>query len=315
MAVALARLIADDGGMKKAVWIWIVRVISLCVLGPIAGGLMSSLRGVDGSAHATALVSESMIGGVFALIGAFFLAMLGGILATKMVSLREGVLNVGLVIAWGAWGAGQVGEALRGAPESGSLVMLAVEGAIVVVLGVWVLMVLTKVAGAGRDDDGHDSCVRLSAAAIGQMKENAAGHGLLVLIGLVVSMVLVWLQVQNDLSGQAVWGGFVGAAAAGVAGGFVIKNHSMKKERSGEADMSLVPVLLGVMLGAVVGPVVSMVMPGGGKILDAIASGEAPGWMLMSSLAWAGGAFIGVPVGYSWVESSVARQQAAHAAA
>jgi hypothetical protein len=147
------------------------------------------------------------------------------------------------------------------------------------------------------------------------MKSNPGVQAMLVGVGLVVSMVLVWLQVQNDLSGQSVWGGFVGAVVAGIAGGFVLKNHALKNERSREPDLSLVPVILGVMLGAVVGPVLSMVMPGGGKILDAIASGEAPGWMLMSSLGWVGGAMIGTPLGYSWVESSVARQQAAHAAA
>jgi hypothetical protein len=312
MAVALARLLADDGGMKKAVWIWIVRVISLCVLGPIAGGLMSSLRAADGSGHATALVSGSLIGGVFALIGVFFLAMIGGIIATKMVSLREGVLNTGFVVAWGAWGGGQVGEALRSSPGSGSLVMLAIEGAVVLVLGIWVLVMLSKASGTV---DEHDSCVELSGSVLKQMKADVASHGLLVVVGLVVSMVLIWLQVQSDLSGQSVWGGFIGAVVAGVGGGFVIKNHSLKKERSGEPDLSLVAVMVGVMLGAVVGPLVSMVMPGGGKILEAIASGEAPGWMLMSSLAWSGGAMIGVPVGYSWVESSVARQQVAHAKA
>ncbi|MBL4808488.1 MAG: hypothetical protein JKY43_00320 [Phycisphaerales bacterium] len=298
--------------MKTVVWIWIVRVISLCVLGPIAGGLMSSLRGVDGSIHATAFVSGSPIGGLIALVGVFFLAMVGGGLASKMVSLREGVLNMGLVVAWGAWGSGRVGEALRGAPETGSLVMLSVEGVVVVVLSLVGLVVLTKVSG---QSEGRDDCVRLDGSAVGNIRANIATNGMLVGVGLVMSMVVVWLQVQSDLSGQAVWGGFVGAAGAGVLGGMLLKNHSIKHERSGEAELSLVPVMVGVILGAVVGPMVSMVMPGGGKILDAIASGDAPGWMVMSSLAWTGGAMIGTPIGYSWVESSVARQQVQSAAA
>lgn len=292
--------------MKTAVWIWIVRVISLCVLGPIAGGVMSSLHAADGSGYATALVSGSLTGGLFALVGVFFLAMIGGAIATKAVSLREGVLNMGLVVAWGAWGSGRVGEALRGSPESGSLVMLAVEGVVVVVLSLWVLAMLTKVSGAGEE---RDACVRLDGSAMGNTRANVAANGMLVGAGLVVSMVVVWLQVQNDFSGQAVWGGFVGAAAAGVLGGMMLKNHGIKHERSGEPDLSLLPVMVGVLLGAVVGPVLSMVMPGSGKILETIASGDAPGWMMMSSLAWAGGAMIGTPLGYSWVESSVARQQ------
>lgn len=292
--------------MKTAVWIWIVRVISLCVLGPIAGGLMSSLRAVDGSTHATAFVSGSIMAGLFALVGVFILAMIGGIIATKAVSLRDGVLNTGLIVAWGAFGSGQVGEALRGSPGSGSLVMLAIEGAVVVVLSLCVLTMLTRAAGKS---ETRDDCVRLNSTAIETLRSNIAINGMLVGVGVVISMVVVWLQVQSDLSGQAVWGGFIGACGAGVVGGMVLKNHSLKHERSGEPELSLIPVICGVLLGAVVGPIASMVMPGSGKVLQALASGEAPGWMLMSSLAWAGGALIGTPIGYSWVESSVARQQ------
>jgi len=292
--------------MKTAVWIWIVRIISLCVLGPFAGSLMSSLRAVDGSTHATAFVSGSFMAGLFALIGVFFLAMVGGVVATKAVSLREGVLNTGLIVAWGAFGSGQVGEALRGSPESGSLVMLAVEGAAVLVLSVLALAMLTRAAGksANRDD-----CVRLKNSAIEALRSNITINAMLVGVGLVVSMAVVWLQVQSDLSGQVVWGGFIGACGAGVIGGMVLKNHSLKHERSNEPELSLIPVIIGVLLGAVVGPIIAMVMPGNGKVLQALASGDAPGWMLMSSLAWAGGALIGTPIGYSWVESSVERQQ------
>lgn len=292
--------------MKNAVWIWIVRVISLCVLGPVAGGLMSSLRGGDGSIHSTAFVSDSLVGGLVALVGVFVLAMVGGGLAAKMVSLREGVFNMGLVVAWGAWGSGRVGEALRGAPESGSLVMLSVEGVVVVVLSLVGMVILTKASGGDKD---RDECVRFKASTLRVICSDIPTSAMLLGIGLVASMAIVWLQVQSDLSGQAVWGGFVGAAGAGIFGGMLLKNHSIKHERSGEAELSLVPVMVGVLLGAVAGPMVAMVMPGGGKILDAIASGDAPGWMMMSSLAWAGGAMMGTPVGYSWVESSVERQQ------
>ncbi len=302
--------------MKNAAWIWIVRVLSLCVLGPIAGGLMASLRSVDGSPYATVLVSDSMVGGLFVLLGVFFLAMIAGVIATKAVSLREGVLNLGLVLGWGAWGAGEVGEALRSAPESGSIVKLAFEGVLVLVLSGWMLHVLTKARGGA--DEGADGCVMLSNSKIAALREHAGLTGMLVGVGLVVSMVMVWLQVQSDLSGQAVWGGFIGAAAAGVAGGMLIQNHSMGSSskggrggrRSDEVVVSLVPVMVGVMLGGVVGPLVGMVMPGSGKLLQSIAAGDLPGFLVMSSLSWAAGAMIGTPVGYSWVESSVARQHA-----
>ncbi|MBO6514678.1 MAG: hypothetical protein JJ974_12005 [Phycisphaerales bacterium] len=310
--------------MKNAVWIWIVRVLSLCVFGPIAGGLMASLRGVDGSRHATLFVSDSILGGLFVLFGVFFLAMIAGVIATKMVSLREGVLNLGLVLGWGAWGAGEVGEALRSAPDSGSIVKLAIEGFAVLVLTVWMLRVMTKVRGVGDGgDEGTDGCVALSNSKLVALREHAGLTGMLVGVGLVVSMVMVWLQVQSDLSGQAVWGGFIGSAAAGVLGGMLIQNHSMGSsgkhgrggKRSSDGVVSLIPVMVGVMLGGVFGPLVGMVTPGSGRLLQAIASGEMPGFLVMSSVSWAAGAMIGTPVGYSWVESSVARQQANTASA
>ncbi len=327
--------------MKNAAWIWIVRVLSLCVLGPIAGGLMASLRSVDGSPYATVLVSDSLVGGLFVLLGVFFLAMIAGVIATKAVSLREGVLNLGLVLGWGAWGAGEVGEALRSAPESGSIVKLAVEGVLVLVLTGWMLVVLRKVA-TGKDES--DSCVRLDRSVFGGMIQQLPVTLMLIGIGALASMVMVWLQVQTDLSGQAVWGGFIGAALAGVLGGLIIQNHNMSvsgvsgagrarnqpvvtnrflemltkmivSAQSGQSnrdrsEVSLVAVMLGILLAGVIGPLVGLVMPGSGKLLQSIAAGDLPGFLVMSSLSWAAGAMIGTPVGYSWVESSVARQHA-----
>lgn len=326
--------------MKNAVWIWIVRVLSLCVFGPIAGALMGSLRAVDGSPYATVLVSESVMGGLFALFGVFFLAMIAGIIATKAVSLREGVLNLGLVLGWGAWGAGEVGEALRSAPESASIVKLAVEGVLVLVLSVWMLVVLSK---AAKGNGESDSCVRLDRSVFGGMIQQLPVTLMLIGVGAIASMFMVWLQVQTDLSGQAVWGGFIGAVLAGVLGGLVIQNHNMSvsgasgasrasnqpvvtnrvlemltkmivSAQSGQSnrdrsEVSLVAVMLGVLLAGVIGPLVGLVMPGSGKILQAIAAGDMPGFLVMSSLSWAAGAMIGAPIGYSWVESSVARQQ------
>lgn len=301
---------------------------------------MGSLRAGDGSPYATVLVSESVMGGLFALFGVFFLAMIAGIIATKAVSLREGVLNLGLVLGWGAWGAGEVGEALRSAPESGSIVKLAVEGVLVLLLTLWMLWVLTK---ASQSNDQSDECIRLNRSVFAGMIQQLPITLMLFGIGAAVSIAIVWLQVQTDLSGQAVWGGFIGSAFAGVLGGLVIQNHNMSIDgvsssgrsrtqpvvknrvlemltkmivsaQSGQsnrdrAEVSLVAVMIGILLAGVIGPMVGLVMPGSGKLLQSIAAGDMPGFLVMSSLSWAAGAMIGAPIGYSWVESSVARQQ------
>ena len=92
----------DDGVMRHAIWIWVLRGAAILVLGPIAGMLANSMRAVDGSGHATMLLSSSIVRGVFVVLAIGFMAQLIGIVATRVLSLREGVLNAGFVLAWGA---------------------------------------------------------------------------------------------------------------------------------------------------------------------------------------------------------------------
>ena len=126
---------------------------------------------------------------------------------------------------------------------------------------------------------------------------------------LVAAMAVAWAQTPSGLSGQSVWGGFVGGFVGGLAGAFVVQSRKI-----GDAPSAL-PMIVGVLLCAVAAPLVAVVTPGAGGLLGAIADSSVPGFVLVSPLAWACGALVGVPVGAGWVESSVAKQAARDAAA
>lgn len=296
--------------MRHAIWIWVLRGVALLVLGPIAGMLADSMRSADGSGHATLLVSSSLVRGVFVILGIAFMAQLIGIVATRVLSLREGVLNAGFVLAWGAWGGGRVGEALRSDPGAFSLVRLAIEGGLVFVLVAMMLRSMTKAAKPG---DLRSDVLRFDAPLVGTIRSEPMAMAGVFLISCVVAMGASWLQVTSDLTGQSVWGGFVGGLLAGLVGGLVLHHTDQKdvKRPSDSRVVSVVPAILGVALAGLVAPLVVFVVPGSDKVLASIASGDAPGWTMMTPMAWSAGAMIGAPAGYGWVESSMQRHQTA----
>lgn len=304
---------ADDGVMRHAIWIWVLRGAAILVLGPIAGMLANSMRSVDGSGHATMLLSSSIVRGVFVVLAIGFMAQLIGIVATKVLSLREGVLNAGFVLAWGAWGGGRVGEALRSDPGVGSLVRLAIEGGLVFGLVAFMLWMMTKAAKKG---DVRSDVLRFDGSLISTLRAEPTMMAAVLGVSVIAALGASWLQVTSDLTGQSVWGGFVGGLLAGLVCGLMLHHSDQKnvKRDPGARVVSVVPAILGVSLAGLVAPIVVLVVPGSGNVIGSIASGDAPGWMMMTPMAWSAGALIGVPAGYGWVESSMQRHQsAAHA--
>jgi len=284
--------------MPTMLMTWVLRVIALAAVGPVAGALSASVRGADGSGHATLVLSASPMSGIakLAIIGAMALVM--GVLGARLVHRREGVLGAGIVLGWGAWGMARVDEAIRTDPGADALTRLALEGAIVVALVVAIL-VLVHVYGTRIDPRGD-------AVALGRAQIDKTKAHLPVVLGAtgvacVVAIGVSWVQVPGGLSGQSVWGGFIGGLAGGLAGAFVLHSTALRDAPT------MVPMILGVALAAVAAPLLSFVVPGPAGLMDAIARGTAPGFVRMSALAWACGALVGVPLGYGWVESSMAK--------
>jgi len=307
---------------------WIARAATLCVVGPIAAKLAQGLHAPDGGEHASFLVSESTIRGAMILGIVLAITAVSGILIARLSTRREAMLNMAFVLGWVAWTGGRMGELFRF--DQGGFLLLALEAAFI---GAVVVLALVVSSHNTRDDD----YTSWFDAKLLSMREGllATGAALLVAVG------FAWAFGQTDLPGQSLWASFVGGIFAGLVGAMLQKssaektavteagarlagslavgfNHnsprSPEQRKAMEFAMkangtNMTPMIVGVLVAGIVAPLIGMVMPGSGGVLKTVATGSLPGWLAVSPIAWSVGALLGVPIGWGWVESTVAMQE------
>ena len=88
--------------MLNAVLRYLVPLVALFVVGPLAGMLTGALRGRDGGTDASLLASSAPASGLVAGLGVMGLAILMGVISARVISQRTGLFSAGLVLAWGA---------------------------------------------------------------------------------------------------------------------------------------------------------------------------------------------------------------------
>jgi len=307
---------------------WIARISTLCVLGPIAARLAEGLHAPDGSEYASFLVSESATRGVVLLGMILAITIVSGVLIARLSTRREGMLNMAFILGWVAWTGGRMGELFR--VEQGGFVLLAIEAAII---GAGVMLAMAASSKKTMDDD----YTSWFDAKLLTMREGLMALG----VALLVAVALAWVFGQTDLPGQSLWAALIGGIAAGLVGAMsqksandrsavaeagarlsgslavgLYRNSPRSPEQRRELDASMkangsnmTPMIVGVMFAGVIAPLIGMVMPGSGGVLKAIGSGSLPGVLAVSPIAWSVGALIGVPIGWGWVESTVAMHE------
>ncbi|MAO22645.1 MAG: hypothetical protein CMJ35_07100 [Phycisphaerae bacterium] len=280
--------------MMLAIRQWISRAIALGVIGPIAAELAGRVVAPDGSKQHTLLSGVSLGAGIIALLGVGLLVALMGFLGGMLGGRRESLLGMGFVLGWVAWTSGRLGRVYQLAPDSGTLVMLAVEALVLL------LVVLVVGALLSRNDES-DPISSFKPDRLRGWLQNKAMLGAMV-GALVASGVVAWLFGRSDLPGQSIGVGFLAGIMAGVVGAMIA--GSMSEEKGGHSGTPYAPVMLGVMLCGVIAPLVGIFMPGAGALEELVYKGGLPGYLIVSPSAWAGGALIGVPVGHSWIEHS-----------
>jgi len=286
--------------MRLMIWIWVLRILALVAVGPLAGALTASVRASDGSSYATLLVGASPAHGVLVLAIVGVLSLVMGVLGARLVHRREGILDAGIVLGWGAWGMARVDEAIRTSPGAGALAMLALEGLLVVSLVVALLAIVTRL---GAREDPQGDAVALDRRVLGSARTQGPVLLASMAISLVAALGAAWIQVPSGLSGQSVWGGFIGGLAGGVLGAFVLHASSLRERPT------MVPMIVGVAMGALAAPLAGFVVPGASEMVESLAQGSAPGFVRVSPLAWSCGALVGVPLGSGWVESSMSKRE------
>lgn len=287
--------------MIESVARWIVRGVSLLLLGPVAAWAAGGVRAGDGSQAATLLTGGAMPAGLVGLVIVGLCVIAAGGLAARLCDRHEGVLNAGFVMGWVAWTAGRLGDAYRLDPEAGTLVRVALEGSAMLAIVAMAMLVADRFSRRSSQQEG----LGLSGSDIvGALRLKTAVPAMGASLGL--SLLLAWLFARHDAPGQALGAAFLCGLGAGVFGSLV--SQSLAPEVNGKktglpgVTASFVPIATGVMLAGVVGPLFGLGVPGAGKLLSGVARGDLPGWILVSPAAWATGALIGVPAGISFLQ-------------
>ncbi|MBL4590977.1 MAG: hypothetical protein JKY96_03350 [Phycisphaerales bacterium] len=279
--------------MRTQIIQWISRVLTLCVFGPLCANFASRVRSIDGSERASFLVSQSMGSGAAVLAAILGIVVVVGVVIAKLTTRREAMLNMAFMFGWVAWTSGRMGDLFR--TQQGGFVQLAIEAGLI---GIAVMVVL-RVSSNFKGDDETPTMVDCSGMFRGAS---------LMAIGaaMVAAIASAWAFGQTDLSGQSLWAAFAGGIVAGLVGAMVLRSQEQVGD---DRSISMIPMIFGVLLAGVVAPLIGMAVPGSGKLLESLASGSMPGWLTVSPVSWAVGALLGVPIGWGWLESTVAMQE------
>jgi len=274
---------------------WIARALALCVVGPVCASIASSVVASDGSHNATFMTGHSS-GFVPMLMILGFVLLYGAIIA-RLIDRREAFLNMAFALGWVVWTGGRMGGVFRLAPESGTLISLAIESALIAVV---MLVGLSLISGL---DKKSNEVTRFDLGFIKQSLSSAAGGlalGGAIIAGLLVALILG----QSDLPGMSAGVGFL----AGIAGGLVgtLAATSAKKDTKHPTPTPYAPLMIGIMLCGVLAPLLGTIKPGAGDLFNLVLRNDLPGYLIVSPIAWTMGALLGVPVGHAWVEHSAA---------
>ncbi len=250
---------------------------SLLVVGVIAWRL--TRMSVDaGGGHGTSLLNSSNLTlSIVMGLAAVLLAAGAAFVSGKFVSASGGLLNMGVVLAWGAYGLGTLRQIVLAQtnPETGAgsrttFTNLAVEAAIVGAVGVAVVWWIER------------SCRKVDPADA----PKSGAWVVTVLCGAAGSVVGIWLIAQSGYKGQVIGAGLVG----GLLGGIIA--YAM------DHQARLWPLVAGCAAVSAAGPVVALVKGGSDSALHAaVIAGTIPRWSLLTGLDGMAGACLGVPVG------------------
>lgn len=304
--------------MLQATLRWMLPLIALLAIGPLAWLMTGPLRGPDGGHETTLLLSSTPVLGLIRGVVALMLAGVTGLATARLIGSHYGLFSAGLVLAWAAWGTGsldgvaraQTGLGITPAPSpSAFFVKLALEGAVLApIAAVWAWAIVRFARTPVPTTPGADQSHATGSDGQGQQ----AGHSVhpepttlrdtSAAVGLVAAMaagaLFGWLVAQESLKGQTI-------AAASFAGLFGAVAGRLTAVRICAAVF-----VLGVGLLGVVGPISALVVGGSGSAksvgaLEAAASGLAFNLARPMPLDWLAGAFIGAPIGLSWAMSMI----------
>lgn len=276
---------------------WTLMLLALVVAGPIAAGFVAQVRAPDGGPEASLFTGAAFMPGLVALVVTTALAAVLGVVSARYAGPRSGLRNAGFVIAWAAYATGEVDDIIRLAESSSPLRMVAVEGAVVAVIGI----VLSAIVLAAQRPTAEIE-VRDFGQPSSKPWQGLARRASLVALGvsLVVALIVGHLLAYEGLRGQAIFAAGVAGLAAGLLG------RLAASFLDAETPPPTLAMHIGVCLAAAVAPWAAGILVGGSDaVLSAAEAGTLPGAALVLPLDWIAGALIGVQIGSAWAGGSI----------
>lgn len=275
--------------MTHALVRWLIPLLALFAVGPVAGWLMWSIVAADGSHDISVLLNGSLARAVMGLLGVVGLATLVGVAGARFVAPRSGLFAAGLVLAWGAWSTGRIDHLIANQPTNATMYTLVLEALLVGGLGVLSAFVILRVPSTPiGQDEGLPAHEREPSAFNDPSTLIALGGAA------IAGAVVAFLLAQDALKGQTVFAAF----AAGLVGATVGRMCSQR--------CSPVVFFAAIALVAILAPAAAtLVHPGASGVLRAAKAGSMLALARPLPLDWMAGAFIGIPIGLAWAGSMV----------
>ncbi len=267
---------------------WSVPMASLFALGPLAALLVRTLHGPLGGDELTFLIGPGFAQGLGVLLAVMGIATFAGVLGSRVDNPHAGLTCAGFVLAWAAWQTGEVDGILRTTRDDGVLRTLALEGAIVALLGIASAWIVLR-AGANRTPPEHVVEHRLD------LRDAGLPTGVLVCIA--VALGAAYVVAREPLKGQAV----AAAVIAGIAGSLLARLASPRTPA--------MAYVAGVALLAIVAPLAASLVVGPRGAAAAANAGSLFRAANILPMDWLAGALVGTPLGLSWAASMMHKDE------
>ena len=279
--------------MVKNVLRWVMVLLALLVVGPLAGAMVVRLQTTTGLQAPPVLLSSNPALGLGFLIAIMALAAALGAVTARFIGRGYGMGVAGVVVGWAAIRSATFDDLLRDFDGHPPFVRLAIEGLFAGLLSLLVALVIDKSAGNSHQPSAETGIRRATRS---HMTWSAVGAGV------IAAALVTWIVAYQSLKGQTIAAGvFAGVVAAGVTQ--VLTNAQ-------RGNVARLTPFITITVLATLAPMVVMLLPGGPNLPVAAYSGKMPPLGRLMPRDWIAGAFMGFPVGLGWARSILASKLA-----
>lgn len=279
-----------DNATRSLVVNWTVSAVALLAVGPLAGAAAGAVRSPQGAADTTALTSAAPVTGLVMAAVGLVLAGLLAVVAKPIAGVRIALASAGMVLLWSARRFGRPEAIIRESATNGTMLKLALEGALVGLAALAIAWVVTRGKPDLTSKPGHPE--RGTSGHPPDMKAIGLGTLVMIAVGGLVAMIVA----RSGLYGQDI----AATVAAGVAGAAAARTVAHQTPTWA--------LMAGGVVLAFVGPIVASGMAGG-ALREALYVGGIFPLAYLAPFDWAAGLLIGVPMGEAWASSVVERHE------